>query len=236
MEERKRYAKIDYRGNWNIGAFGVATDAFAILGYGFREETIKKAENALHVPVIIPNVLFDSLVGSMMLANSNGILLPEKEVDEEDEKMLNEKLKKEALEIKVAKIDLSKNYNALGNLALCLDNLVVFPSEIMEQNKGSTSLIEDTMGAEVIGYDFSLNVPGSALVGTKRGILAHPMINKDILNALGNQLNIRIGRGSINFGSPWVGNGLILNSHGFLAGNKTTGHEMAHIWRILYRR
>lgn len=235
MQEESRYSKIDYRGNWNIGAFGVATDSFAILDRGFRKEMVNKARKALKIPIIIQDFLLQSLIGSMLLANSHGILLPEKQVDQKDLETLEETLEQKDVNVAINQVNLKRYYNALGNLALCLDDIIIFHSEIVEQNKELIPTIEETMKAKVAGFDFQIDVPGSALVGGKKGILADPLIDDDILKDISRKADVRVGRGSVNFGSPWVGNGLILNSNGFLAGNKTTGYEMAQIWRILYK-
>lgn len=235
MNKERRYEKVDYKGNWNIGAFGLATNSFAILARGFREEMINKARDALNVPVIVQNFLLDSLVGSMILANSNGVLLPEKEMREKEEENLKKALRKYDIDVSISKINLNKHYNALGNIGLCLKGIIIFPEKIVEQNTELIPRIEETMEAEVIGYNFSIKVPGSALVSSNKGILAHPEVEEDILGTISNRANVRVGKGSINFGSPWIGNGLILNSCGFLAGRKTTGYEMAQIWRILYK-
>lgn len=235
MQEESRYSKIDYRGNWNIGAFGIATDRFAILDRGFRKEMVSKARKALNVPVIIQDFLLQSLIGSMLLANSHGILLPGKQVDQKDLTTLKETLQQKDVDVAITLISLKKYFNALGNLALCLDDIIIFHSEIIEQNEELVATIEETMKAKVVGFPFQIDVPGSALVGSKKGILANPLIEEDILQTISSEANVRVGKGSVNFGSPWVGNGLILNSNGFLAGNKTTGYEMAQIWRILYK-
>lgn len=235
MNKERRYEKVDYKGNWNIGAFGLATDSFAILARSFRDEIINKAKKALNVPVIVQDFLLDSLVGSMILANSNGILLPEKEMEEKEEEDLKKVLRRQDIDVSISKINLNKHYNALGNLGLCLKDIIIFPEKIVEQNGELIPRIEDTMDAQVVGHNFSIKVPGSALVSSDKGILSHPEVKEDILETISNRANVRVGKGSINFGSPWVGNGLILNSHGFLAGRKTTGYEMAQIWRILYK-
>lgn len=236
MPKEERYKKIDYRGNWNIGAFGLATDKFAIFGYGFREGVINAARKALEVPVIIEKSLFDSLVGSMTVANSRAILLPDKGTTEKGVNNLEKQFQDHELDVTVTKIRLKKHYNALGNIALALDNHFITHSRIINQNKKLLPIIEETMGAEVVGYDFPVKVPGSALVGNGRGLLGHPMIKDQTLTSISEDLNLKVGKGSVNFGSPWVGNGFILNSHGLLAGNKTTGYEMAKIWEVLFRK
>ena len=60
----------------SLGAFGVATDKFAIMSEMWPTKAVEAITKALEVPITKVNIGDTSLVGILIAANSNGILLP----------------------------------------------------------------------------------------------------------------------------------------------------------------
>jgi len=66
-------------------------------------------------------------------------------------------------------------------------------------------------------------------VATNQGILAHPRISEAEIAVLEDLFGLPVDVGTVNFGSPLVGSGLLANSHGYMAGLDTSGPELGRI-------
>ncbi len=224
---KKRASIIDYKGSWNIGAYGLATDKYAIFGNGFRSKIINDAREVLEVPVITQNIMDEPIVGILAIGNSNGLLVPPQTSDEEIKKL------KAFLEIPIERLSLKNYENALGNLLLANDKYCLMHTETAEKNKKSLEVIEDILDVEIITYNFSFTIIGTVATMTNKGILLHPEMRDEEIDFLKNNTGLRAGKGTVNMGSPYVRSGLIANTHGFLAGLRTTGLELQRIYEIL---
>ena len=60
----------------SLGAFGVATEKFAIISEMWPQKAVEAITKALEVPITKLTIGDTSLVGILIAANSNGILLP----------------------------------------------------------------------------------------------------------------------------------------------------------------
>jgi len=223
------FASIDYKGNWNIGAYGLATDKFAIFGEGFRPQILRQAKEVLNVPLYIFNVMDEPIVGILLAANSHGVLVPFQLSDEEVSKL------RSMLDVPVEKLSLKTYENALSNLILVNDKAALIHDDILRKNKHIAKIVEDVLDVELVGYKFSFVTIGSVVGANNRGALAHPLMQDDELNFIKETLKVRVGKGTINLGSPYIGSGMIVNSYGFLVGIKTTGLEIHRAYEILLR-
>jgi translation initiation factor 6 len=70
-------------------------------------------------------------------------------------------------------------------------------------------------------------------VATNKGVLAHPLLKDDEKKAIEETLKVPVDVGTVNCGIPYVGTGLIANSHAAVAGSLTTGPEMFIIGNAL---
>ncbi|MDR0797315.1 MAG: translation initiation factor 6, partial [Nitrososphaerota archaeon] len=67
---------------------------------------------------------------------------------------------------------------------------------------------------------------GSLATVTNKGVLAHPLLKDEERKILEQAFKVPVEVGTINCGIPYVGTGLLANSHGAVAGSMTTGPEM----------
>ena len=74
-----------------------------------------------------------------------------------------------------------------------------------------------------------LKTVGMAAVATNKGLLVHPRVSEAELAVLDDLFGLPVDVGTVNFGSPQVGSGLLANSKGYLAGEETSGPEMGRI-------
>jgi translation initiation factor 6 len=66
-------------------------------------------------------------------------------------------------------------------------------------------------------------------VATNKGLLVHPRITEAEVAVLEDLFKLPVDVGTVNFGSPLVGSGLLANSKGYVAGSDTTGPELGRI-------
>ena len=203
-------------GSASIGVYSFATDGFVVVP---QLVPLKKAERTaawLKVQLVHTSIGGSVLAGALACANSHGILLPNS-VREEELAIL-----KAAFDGNVKVMETRKT--AYGNLVLANDRgAVVDPrfkdSEIMQ--------IADTLGVEAIpGEIAGLPYVGSLAVATNKGVLAHPLLDAEERKLLEDILKVPVDVGTVNCGIPYVGTGLVGNSHAAVAGSMTTGPEM----------
>jgi translation initiation factor 6 len=70
---------------------------------------------------------------------------------------------------------------------------------------------------------------GTAAVANDRGVLCHPKSREEELEAIEELLDVHADIGTINYGGPLVGSGLVANSAGYVVGEETTGPELGRI-------
>ena len=70
---------------------------------------------------------------------------------------------------------------------------------------------------------------GMAGIATNKGVLVHPKASQEEISVIEELFALPVDIGTVNFGSPLVGSGLIANSKGYVAGEETTGPELSRI-------
>jgi len=179
----------------------------------------RKAERLgkwLKVKLVQSTIGGSVLAGVLVCANSNGILLPHFVRDKEIDAL------KSVFEGNVTVMETRKT--AYGNMVLANNKgAIVDPqlktSEIKE--------ISETLGVEAVpGEVAGLPYVGSLAVVSNKGVLAHPLLTDSERKLIEDVLKVPVDVGTINCGIPYVGTGLIGNSHAVVVGLLTTGPEM----------
>ena len=94
--------------------------------------------------------------------------------------------------------------------------------------------IADALGVEAVPCEIAgLPYVGSLAAATNKGVLAHPLLADEEKKVLEDVLKVPVDVGTINCGIPYVGTGLLGNSHDAVAGSMTTGPEMFIIGNAL---
>jgi len=70
---------------------------------------------------------------------------------------------------------------------------------------------------------------GTAAVATNEGVLCQPDAREAELETLEELLGVYADVGTINYGAPLVGSGLVANDDGYVVGHDTTGPELGRI-------
>ena len=209
------YKQVSVAGEDFVGLLGLATDRYAILSPKFRDAGV------LEVPTIKTGIYGTNLIGLFCKGNSNGLLFPYC-VEKDSVDRIKKSLKEHKIDIGIGVVN--DTFTALGNLIAANDKAAVVNPEFKDVN-----VIRDILDVEVVKKTIGGHPEvGSSCVATNKGFLAHPDA-EDELKELEDIFKVPGGCGTINFGFPYVGSGLIANSHGYITGLRTSGIELGKI-------
>jgi translation initiation factor 6 len=210
-------------GSASIGVYSFATERFVVVP---TMVPLKKAERTaewLKVKLVHTSISGSVLAGALACANSNGILLPNS-VREEELAVI-----KASFEGNITVMETKKT--AYGNLVLANDRGAVVDPRFKEPE---IRQIAEALGVEAVPSEIAgLPYVGSLAVATTKGVLAHPLLKDEEKKLLESTLKVPVDVGTVNCGIPYVGTGLVGNSHAAVAGSMTTGPEMFIIGNAL---
>ncbi|MGA2680820.1 MAG: translation initiation factor IF-6 [Candidatus Bathyarchaeia archaeon] len=203
-------------GSASIGVYALATENIVMIPRMVPQEKAQEIADWLKAKLVYTSIGGSVLAGALACANSNGMLLPHYIREEELTQI------KSAFEGNITIMETKKT--AYGNLILVNDKGAVADPRL---KKPETKLISDTLGVEVVPTEIAgLPYVGSLAVATNSGLLAHPLLKDEERKVLENVFKVPVDVGTVNCGVPYVGTGLIANSHASVAGSMTTGPEM----------
>jgi translation initiation factor 6 len=210
-------------GSSSIGVYALATENFVAIPVMVPKEKAQEYADWLKVPLVYSQIGGSVLFGALACANSNGILLPNYVRNEELDQI------KSVFKGNVKVMETKKT--AYGNLVLANDKGAVVDPRFKPKE---ISQISETLGVEAVPTEIAqLPYVGSLAVATNKGVLAHPMLTSEEKKTLESVFKVPVEVGTINCGIPYVGTGLIANSHAAVAGSMTTGPEMFIIGNAL---
>jgi translation initiation factor 6 len=216
------YTALDFHGDPNIGLYGFATDRYCLLGP--ESEKAGKLAEILKVPVHRASILHLDLIRILVTGNAHGAVAPNI-LFERDIAALEHALAHHKAQLLVLDTE-----RALGNLMLLNDKGIVIPPVL----RRFRSELERFFGLEcAVTTIAKLSPLGSLGIATNRGCLAHPQIADEEAKIVERALGVPLDVGTVNFGSPYPGSGIIANSHGFAAGSSCSGPELGRIAEAL---
>lgn len=211
-------------GSASIGVYSLATEKIAVVPPIVSKTKASRLENCLKIKVVRTTIGDSVLVGALASANSNGIVLPHYVAEEEVDA-----IKSEVPDINFAVMETKRT--AYGNLVLANDRGAIVDPRLKAEDIAS---ISDALGVEVVAGEIAgLPYVGSLATATNKGALAHPLLKDEEQQRLKEVLKVPVDLGTINCGIPYVGMGLIGNSHGAVAGFVTTGPELFIVGQAL---
>ena len=225
--------RCKFESSSQIGVFSLLTNNFCIMGYGGSDHFYSAYENELKskIPIIKTTISSTKIVGSMLVGNKNGLLVPSVITDNEYNHL--RKLLPES--IKIGKID--DRISALGNCISTNDSVALIHPDF---DKESEEIIANTLGVEV----FKTTVANNALVGTysvfnNYGGIVHPSTTMEEYEELANLMEVQIGAATVNRGSELLGSGCVVNDWVAFCGHESTSAEIDNfekIFKISYQR
>lgn len=210
-------------GSASIGVYSMATEKIVVIPVMVPQEKAQEFADWLKTKLVHTSISGSTLAGALVCANSNGMLLPNSVREEELQRI------REAFKGNITVMETKKT--AYGNLVLANDKGAVVdprfkPAEIRK--------ISETLGVEAVSTEIAaLPYVGSLAVATNKGVLAHPLLKEEEKKLLESVFKVPVDVGTVNCGIPYVGTGLIANSHAAVAGSMTTGPEMFIIGNAL---
>ena len=203
-------------GSASISVYALATENIVIIPSMVPQEKAQEFADWLKTKLIYTSIGGSVLAGALACANTNGMLLPNYVREEELTQI------KTAFEGNITIMETKKT--AYGNLVLANDKGAVVDPRFKD---AEIKQISEALGVEAVPTEIAgLPYVGSLAVATNKGVLAHPLLKDEERKILETVFKVPVEVGTINCGVPYVGTGLLANSHAAVAGSMTTGPEM----------
>lgn len=215
--------RADVHGSPNIGVYCHSNETTAIVPPGLTKRKLENFRQYLGVQLCVTNIGGCALVGVLVAANSNGIVLPHI-VHDHELKAIRESLR---VRVNVAQ----ERWTALGNIVLANDNgALIHPGA----SESLAKTVADTLDVDIVSSSIAgLPYVGSLAVATNKGVLAHHAIADRERAIIERTLKVPVEAGTINGGVPYVRAGLLANTKGAVVGPLTSGPELMAITRSL---
>lgn len=160
-----------------------------------------------------------STVGALITGNNAGLVVSDRIAIREKQRLVD------VVEPPVAEV--SGPINAAGNVVLANDYGAVVHPDVSDE---TVDTVASTLDVPVERFSLAgIKTVGTAAVATNNGVLCHPKATDAELDELEAVLDVPADIGTINYGAPLVGSGLIANASGYVAGTDTTGPELGRI-------
>ena len=208
-----------FSGSAYVGVFAAATDDFLLVRPDVEESLLETFEAELGAPAVPTTVAGSMTVGALAVGNENGILVSERVTDRERDRI------ETAADRPV--VELPGRINAAGNVVLANDDGAYVHPDLTRE---ALQAVEDALAVPVErGALGGVRTVGTAAVATDDGVLCHPKTTDEELDALEELFDAYADIGTINYGGPLVGSGLVGNTEGYVVGQETTGPELGRI-------
>ncbi|QGN07415.1 translation initiation factor IF-6 [Halorhabdus sp. CBA1104] len=208
-----------FAGSTYVGVYASATDEYLLIRPDADDELTTAFGEELTVPVVETTIGGAGTVGALATGNENGLLVTSRITDRERDRLT------ETIDAPV--VELPGRINAAGNVVLANDNGAVVHPDLP---RDAIQAVKDALDVPVERDDLGgVQTIGTAAVATNRGVLAHPQATDGELDRLEEVLDVPADVGTINYGGPLVGSGLVANANGYVVGQDTTGPELGRI-------
>ena len=208
-----------FAGSAYVGVFARATDDCLLVRPDVDADLREACAEELGVPAVETTVGGSGTVGALATGNGNGLLVSSRIRDRERDRIA------EVVDLPVT--ELPGRINAAGNVVLANDHGAYVHPDLPRE---AVQAVEEGLGVPVErGRLGNVSTVGTAAVATNRGVLCHPKSTDEELDALEELLDVPADIGTINYGGPLVGSGLLANEHGYVVGQDTTGPELGRI-------
>ena len=179
-------------------------------------------EETLEVPAVKSSVSGSSLIGSLSVANSKGIVVSPHVLDREVEQF-------KELGLEVAAIP--GNYTAVGNIVAANDNGAIVSPFLSEDaiNTIESTLDVDVEATSMVGSD----IIGSLISVTNKGFLISSTAVESEVDFSRKVFGVEGDVGTVGRGISLVGACSIANSNGAIVAKDSTGPEMARVEEAL---
>ena len=208
-----------FSGSSYVGVFARATDDCVLVRPDVDESLREDVAEELEVPVVPTTIGRSGTVGALATGNANGLLVTSRVREREIERI------QDVVDLPVT--ELPGRINAAGNVVCCTDTGAYVHPDLSRE---AVQAVRDGLDVEVErGVIGGVNTVGTAAVATNNGVLCHPKATDGELDALEDVLGVPADIGTVNYGGPLVGSGLVANDYGYVCGSDTSGPELGRI-------
>lgn len=208
--------KTKFHNNPNIGLYALATDSYCLLPKNLSKQQVESIKEILNVPTYQITIYNTNLIGVFCTGNEDYLFIPDFIPQHE----LNDLERIKGIKI----IQLYTRFTALGNNIVIKDRTCLVNPHLETDVKDKLK----ELGFKVSAFEIAENpTVGTCTALNHKGCLLH----RDATNTrkISAFLNLPTDIGTVNFGSPYVRSGLIVNCNGYIVGAETTGPEMQRI-------
>ena len=215
--------RATFTGSSYVGVFARVVDDLLLVRPDVDEDLADDLGDELDVDVLPTTVGGSNTVGSLVAGNENGVLVTERVTDRETDRIA------EAADREVR--ELPGRINAAGNVILANDYGAYVHPDLPRE---AVTTIRDTLEVPVERGDMGdVRTVGTAAVANDTGVLCHPNARESELQSVESALDVRADLGTVNYGAPLVGSGLVAGDDGYVVGEETTGPELGRIEETL---
>jgi len=211
--------RVSVAGSSYIGVFARVTPDCLLVRRDVDDELAESMADELGVDPVQTTIGGSGTVGSLAAGNENGLVVSNRITDREYDRLV------EAVSGPV--VELPGRINAAGNVVVANDyGAYVHPDLSREGVKAVKSALDVPVLRGKLG---ERDTVGTAAVATNSGVLCHPKATESELESLEDHLDVYADLGTINYGTPLLGSGLVAGESSYLVGEDTTGPEIGRI-------
>ena len=208
------------------GVFCATNDILTLVPPGLPKDEMEYISEALDTRVEVITIGGSRVVGTLVAMNGRGILVSNIATSREVKK-----LEKIATNLDLQLGILPERSNAIGNNFLVNDN-GGFCNERLSAN--TKELAENVLDISITSKSLnSMDTLGMIGCVTNKGGLCHPDISIEEQEVMKDVLDVSIMEGTVNFGMPLVGAGIVASSKGAVCGRQSTGVELGRVEEAL---
>ncbi|WP_435063329.1 translation initiation factor IF-6 [Halobaculum sp. EA56] len=211
--------RVSFAGSSYVGVYAHAASDCLVVRPDVDDDLADGLAEEFGVDLLRTTVGGSGTVGSLVAGNENGLLVSRQATD------------REVRNLEAATGDpvrrLPGKLNAAGNVVLANDYGAYVHPDLSDE---AVETVADTLDVPVErGSLGGVNTVGTAAVANNTGVLCHPHSEEPELEALESHLDVYADLGTVNYGAPLVGSGLLANDDGYAVGEDTTGPELGRI-------
>ena len=208
------------------GVFCATNDSLTFIPPGIPSDDMEAISEALGTRIEVVTIGGSSVLGTLIAMNSKGIL-----VSNLITTMESDKIEAIASDIGLNFGVLSERSNAIGNNFLINDRGGFCNERLTPRSKTSA---EEVLEIKIESRSFNrMDTLGMIGCVTNKGGLCHPEISDEEKEIMEKVLEVPVMEGTVNFGMPLVGAGVISSTNGAVCGRQSTGVELGRVEEAL---
>ena len=208
------------------GVFCATNDSLTFIPPGIPSDDMEAISEALGTRIEVVTIGGSSVLGTLIAMNSKGIL-----VSNLITTMESDKIEAIASAIGLNFGVLSERSNAIGNNFLINDRGGFCNERLTSRSKTSAEeVLEIKIESRSLNRMDTLGMIGCV---TNKGGLCHPEISDEEKGIMEKVLEVPVMEGTVNFGMPLVGAGVISSTNGAVCGRQSTGVELGRVEEAL---